>query len=165
MALKLALFLVLSVSSLVGAAEKDGNPINITSDAMEAETRINKVTFKGNVVARQNDLTITSSQLIAVYGDNGKELKEVLASGNVRITQQDKIAVADKALFLSLERKIILTGNPKVWEGKDIVAGSRIIYFLDGNRTIVEGGQERVRAVIHPKKEEAFANLTGKGIK
>lgn len=156
------LFILLS-SSIAAAAEKSNQPINITSDSMEAETKANKVVFKGNVVAKQQDVTITSNELMATYGDNGKELKDVLASGNVRITQQNKIAAAERALFLNAERKIILTGNPKVWQGKDIITGEKIIYFLDEDRTIVEGGQERVRATIHPKKEETFANSTGKG--
>lgn len=159
----LAMFLLLSLSSFVMAAEGSRQPINVTSGSMEAETSTNKVIFKGNVVARQKDITITSNELIATYVNDGKELKEVLATGNVRVTQQDKIAVADSALFLNTDRKIILTGNPKVWQGKDVVSGDKIIYFLDEDRTIVEGGQKRVRATIHPKKEEAFANLTGKG--
>lgn len=155
------LFLILVLlPSLLLAAEGSKQPINITSDSMEAETKANKVTFKGNVVARQKDMTITSSELTATYTDDGKELREVLATGNVRITQQDKIAVADSALFLNTERKIVLTGNPKVWQGKDLVSGEKIIYYLDEDRTIVEGG---TRAVIHPEKEGAFANPTGKG--
>ncbi len=159
----LALFLLLSFPSFAMAAEGSKQPINVTSDSMEAETSTNKVIFKGNVVARQKDITITSNELTATYTDNGKELKEVLAIGNVRVTQQNKIAVADNALFLNTDRKILLTGNPKVWQGKDVVSGDKIIYFLDEDRTIVEGGQKRVRATIHPKKEEAFANPTGKG--
>ncbi|MDO8444551.1 MAG: lipopolysaccharide transport periplasmic protein LptA [Deltaproteobacteria bacterium] len=163
MILRLTLLFVLLFTSVAAAAEKSTQPINIASDSMEAETKTNKVIFKGNVVAKQQDVTITSNELMATYGDNGKELKDVLATGNVRITQQNKIAAAERALFLNAERKIILTGNPKVWQGKDIITGEKIIYFLDEDRTIVEGGQERVRATIHPKKEEAFANSTGKG--
>lgn len=155
--------LLLFLPSRMFAAEGSKDPINITSDSMEAETKANRVTFRGNVVARQKDMTITSNELIATYAKGGKELSEVVATGNVRITQQDKIAVADRALFLNAERKIILTGNPKVWQGKDIVSGDKIVYFLDEDRTTVEGGQKRVQAVIHPKKEGAFANPTGKG--
>ena len=94
------------------------------------------------MVARQKDMTITSNELTATYTDDGKELREVVATGNVRITQQDKIAVADSALFLNTERKIVLTGSPKVWQGKDIVSGEKIIYFLDEDRTTVEGGTQ-----------------------
>ncbi|MBF8250548.1 MAG: lipopolysaccharide ABC transporter periplasmic protein LptA [Deltaproteobacteria bacterium] len=152
--------LLLLLPSLMFAVEGSKDPINITSDNMEAETKANRVTFRGNVVARQKDMTITSNELIATYIDGGKELSDVVATGNVRITQQDKIAVADRALFLNTERKIILSGNPKVWQGKDIISGDKIIYFLDEDRTIVEG---RTRAVIHPRKEGDFANPTGKG--
>lgn len=140
------------------------NPISITSDSMEAQPATNKVTFKGNVVAKQKDMTISSHELTANYSDNGKELIEILATGNVRVTQQDRIAVADRALFLNTERKIVLTGKPKVWKGNDTISGNKIIYYLDENRTVVEGGQERVRATIHPRKEEPIANPAGKGI-
>jgi len=158
--LSFSLLILLFLPSVLLAAEGSKESINITSDSMEAETKANKVTFRGNVVAKQKNMTITSGELIATYAEGGKELKEVVAIGHVRITQQDKIAVADKAIFLNNERKIILTGNPKVWQGKDTVSGDRIIYYLDEDRTTVEGG---TRAVINPKKEKAFANLTGKG--
>lgn len=151
---------MLFLPTLLFSEEGKKYPINITSDSMEAETKANKVTFNGNVVARQKDMTIKSDKLTATYSEGGKELREVLATGNVRITQQDKIATADNALFLDVERKIILTGSPKVWQGKDIVSGDRIIYFLDEDRTSVEGG---TRAVIHPTKEGTSANTTGKG--
>lgn len=155
--------LLLLLPSLLFAAEGSKQPINITSESMEAETKANKVTFRGNVVARQKDMTITSNELVATYSEGGKELRDVVATGNVRITQQEKIAVADQAIFLNNERKVILTGNPKVWQGKDIVSGDKIIYYLDEDRTTVEGGQKRVQAVIHPRKEGVFANSTGKG--
>lgn len=165
MNLRMAVMILLALFSIATAGEESRQPINITSNSLEAETKANKVVFKGNVVARQKDMTITSDELTATYGDNGKELKEVLAAGNVRITQQDMIAVADNALFMNTDRKIILTGNPKVWQGKDVVSGDKIIYFIDEKRTIVEAGQKRVQATIHPGKEEAFANPTGEGSK
>ena len=158
--LSIILFAMVFLPKLLFAAEGSKEPINIVSDSMEAETKTNKVVFRGNVVARQKDVTITSNELIATYSDGGKELKEVLATGNVRITQQDKIAVAEKALFLNVERKIILTGNPKVWQGKDVISGDEIVYYLDVDRTEVKG---KVRATIQPRKEETFANDTGKG--
>lgn len=158
-----AITLLFLLPSVMFAAEGSKEPIHVTSDSMEADTKSNKVIFRGNVVAKQKDVTITSNELIAAYEEGGNELKEVLATGNVRVTQQNKIAVSDKALFLNSERKIILTGNPKVWQEKDIVSGNKIIYFVDEDRTVVEGGQERVRATIHPKKEGTFANTTGKG--
>ena len=140
--LNFVFLILLFLPSLLFATEGGKQPINITSDSMEAETKANKVTFRGNVVARQKDMTITSNELTATYTDDGKELREVVATGNVRITQQDKIAVADSALFLNTERKIVLTGSPKVWQGKDIVSGEKIIYFLDEDRTTVEGGAQ-----------------------
>lgn len=158
--LNFVFLILLFLPSLLFATEGSKQPINITSDSMEAETKANKVTFRGNVVARQKDMTITSNELTATYTDDGKELREVVATGNVRITQQDKIAVADSALFLNTERKIVLTGSPKVWQGKDIVSGEKIIYFLDEDRTTVEGG---TKAVIHPRKEGTFEDPTGKG--
>ena len=160
MILRFFLLIILLAPHLSFAAEGSKEPINITSNSMEADTKANRVIFKGNVVARQKDMTITCNELVATYLDDGKELKEVLATGNVRITQQDKIAVADEALFFNVERRVILTGHPKVWQGKDIVSGEKIIYFLDEGRTIVEG---EVKATIQPKKEETFADPAGKG--
>ena len=57
-------------------------PIDITSDTVEADQKQNRVTFKGNVIAKQGDLTLYTNSLVVLYDQTAKKIKE-LQSGQV----------------------------------------------------------------------------------
>jgi lipopolysaccharide export system protein LptA len=58
-------------------------------------------------------------------------------------------------VFYNPEQKIVLTGNPRVWQGADVISGERITIFVKENRSIVEGSKDkRVSATIYPKTKE-----------
>lgn len=133
-----------------GAAPK--KPINITSDKMEADKGASVVVFKGNVVVVE-DFTLCSNELYVYYDDN-KEVKDIVADGDVRIFQQDKTATAGKASYDRKNRTLVLTEDPKVVQCTDTVKGDKITVYLDEDRAMVEsGGGGRVRAVIMPEKK------------
>jgi lipopolysaccharide export system protein LptA len=127
-------------------------PVRITSDTLEADNRRNVVAFKGNVVARQEDMVIFSDTMTVDY-DPGGGLKKITAEGNVRINQEDRIATGKKVVFYNPEQKIVLTGDPRVWQGDNLITGDRIVVLLEEDRVVIEGGSEgRVSATIYPKE-------------
>lgn len=128
-------------------------PITITSNSMEARKKANLVIFKGDVVAEQKDYTLYSKELYVYYAE-GKEIKEMIATGDVRIVQLNKVATGEKAVYNRENRTVVLTGNPQVEQDCDIVKGERITIFLDEDKSLVEGGRDnRVKAVVNPKDE------------
>ena len=82
-----------------------------------------------------------------------KETDEIVAIGNVFITQGGKRASGDRAVYLDKLQKIILTGAPKAtaWEEGNMIEGREMIFLLDKDRFVVN---ERVRMKIYPKDEE-----------
>lgn len=131
-------------------------PINITSDRMEANNKNQTVIFMGNVVAKREDMVIFSNQISTLYTKGGEIIK-ITAQGSVKINQDDRIATCEEAVFLQPSQKIILTGNPKVWQGNNIVKGEKITILLDEDKIEIQGGkQNRVNAIIYPtgKKTE-----------
>jgi lipopolysaccharide export system protein LptA len=55
--------------------------------------------------------------------------------------------------YFAKERKAVLSGNAKAWQGQNMVTGKTITYFLDEKRSVVEPDAStngRVRAVLHP---------------
>ena len=61
----------------------------------------------------------------------------------------------EEPVYYQGEGKIVLTENPSVQQGRDVVEGHKIIIFLNENRSIVEGSEtERVKATIFPKEEK-----------
>jgi len=75
--------------------------------------------------------------------------------GDVKVTQQDRLATAKKAIFYQKEQKIMLHGRPVVTKGQDRVEGDLITIYLKEGRSVVEGGAGApVQAVLFPGKKE-----------
>ena len=148
-------------------------PIRITSDRMEADQQARTIAFEGHVLVRQSDLTITSNRLKVTMAQETKGGKAVAQkhaigaadpaqridyidfTGDVKVTQQDRVATAQEAIFMQKERKILLKGSPVVTKGQDRIQGKLITIYLKDNRCVVEGGQgAQVRAVLFPEKKE-----------
>jgi lipopolysaccharide export system protein LptA len=151
-------------------------PINITSKRFSAKNFSGgkEVTFEGSVRVQQGDLVLTCDRLIIMYDEkmqgteqNGsnkktvnKELqtasgiKSITASGNVKMTQNDRMAVAGKAFFDNTKRTITLTeGPPRLWQGPDVLAAQTIVIYLDENRSELLGGDDSlITAIINPVK-------------
>jgi lipopolysaccharide export system protein LptA len=128
-----------------------GEPIDITSDRVETFSRDNLIAFKGNVIARQKDVVIYADSVEAVLSQDGKGIERVIAGGNVKIQQGLRVASCQKAIFYNLERKVVLTGDPKVLDGENMVSGEEILFDVERNRVEVKGGSvERGKAKIQP---------------
>jgi len=129
-------------------------PIDITSDRVETYSKENLIIFKGNVTARQKDIVIYADSLEAVVIEGGKGIEKVTAGGNVKIQQGLRVANCQKAVFYNIDQKVILTGDPKVWEGDDMVSGDEIVFDIEKNLIEVKGGPGgRGKAKIHPGGE------------
>jgi outer membrane protein assembly factor BamD len=129
-------------------------PVDITSDRVETYSKENLIIFKGNVIARQKDVVIYADSIEATVFEGGKGIKQVLASGNVKIQQGLRVASCQRAVFHNLDQKIILTGDPRVSEGDNMVSGEEIIFDLTQNRVEVKGGAGgRGKAKIYPGGE------------
>ncbi len=130
-------------------------PIDITSDTVEADGKKNTATFKGNVVAKQEDVTLYANTLLIIYDPDTKKLKEIMATGNVKVVQMDRRATGQKMTFDQDKNKIVLDGNAVVREGTNVIRGERIIFYVDEERSVVEPAKgDRVRTSITPPAKE-----------
>lgn len=140
-------------------------PIVVTSDRMELDQRRNTITYTGRVAAQQGATTLNSQVLTAYYDPEMKGLREVIAEGQVQVTQGERVATGSKAIFSDRDQTITLTGNPVVRQGNSRVSGARIIFFIEQDRAVVEGGAQRVRATIYPEdmqRREEEKGVAGK---
>lgn len=147
---------------------KNDAPIHIASDRMEVNQKDKVVSFEGHVVVQQADLTITG-KVLRVYtlegpakqaGEGAESAKadridRIEVEGEVKISQQDKIATADKAIYYHEQQKIVLMGKPQFSQGQDTISGRLITLYLPEQRTVVEGAQDTpVHAVLYPEQKE-----------
>lgn len=145
---------------------KSDSPLHIASDRMEVRQQDKTIVFQGHVVVRQDDLTITGNQLKVTAAQVGKSVKadqsaivdkidRIEVEGDVKITQREKQATANKAVYYHQEQKIVLMGNPVVSQGQDKVQGRLITLYIAEGKSVVEGGEESpVQALLHPSRKE-----------
>ena len=133
--------------------ELGSRPIDVTADSLSADSTRNIVTFEGNVVARQADITLYADRVQADYSREAGAIDRIEAVGNVRFVQEGREARAPRATFYNLEQRIVLTGGATLRQGQNTVQGETVTIFLRENRSVVTGGKDggRVQAVINPK--------------
>ena len=137
-----------------GLSDKRG-PINIDSDTAEGNQKQNTVTFKGNVIAKQDDSTLYAGTLVVYYDPDTKRIKEIVATGQVKIVQAERRATSQKVTFYQDENKVVLDGEAVIREGENVIRGERVTYYVDEERSVVEGGKgSRVNTTITPPKKE-----------
>ncbi len=135
-----------------GKLMDSSQPIDITSDRVEAYSKENRIIFRGNVTARQKDIVIYADSLETMVIEGGKGIEKVIAGGNVKIQQGLRVANCQKAVFHNVDQTLILTGDPKVWEGNNMVSGDEIVFHIEQDRIEVKGGPGgRGKAKILPE--------------
>ncbi len=137
-------------------------PIEISADRLSADSVKNSVNFEGNVVAKQGDVTLHADHLFAEYTRSAGVIEKIVAEGNVRVTQEDREARAERGVFYNLERRIVLSGGAGLTQGGNTVKGETVTIYLRENRSVVTGGEGgRVRAVIQPKSSPGTKEKPG----
>jgi len=129
----------------------DRGPVRIESTSLEFEYRTGQLTYRGDVKVSQADLTL-SSDVLSVTLDmktTGKP-REIVAQGNVRIVNGERVATGGRAVFDQDTQTITLSEAAVLRDGPNEVAGDKVVVYLDEQRSVVEGGNDRVRAVLFP---------------
>jgi lipopolysaccharide export system protein LptA len=141
------------------------SPITIHSNTLEVDQNLRVIVFRGKVRAKTEEMVVDCQKMIVYYAASATKnesnlesgrIEKIVALGNVIIERSDgSMARAGKAVFYQNDEKVVLTDNPVVKQGRDLVEGHKIIMFLDENRSIIEGGEtKRVKATIFPKEEK-----------
>jgi lipopolysaccharide export system protein LptA len=133
--------------------ELGSQPIEITADRVSADSVRNSVTFEGNVVAQQGDVTMYSNRLWAEYSKEAGAIERIEAEGAVRFVQAGREARAPRATFYNFLQQVVLSGGADLREGENTLQGEMVTIYIRENRSVVTGGEEggRVKAVITPK--------------
>ncbi len=150
-------------------SKQSDEPMEITSNRMEAFNEKKLVVFSGNATATQGSNVLKADQLLLYYKKDPEkkekigsietertgDLEKIEAKGNVSLTQGKRVATGDEAIYYRDSNKIIMTGNAVLNEGKNSIRGDRVIVFLSENRGIVESNtQKQVKAIIYPQEKK-----------
>jgi lipopolysaccharide export system protein LptA len=109
---------------------------------------------------KQGAQTQNGQQNAQSAGPDTSRVQNIVAVGNVRIDQGARWAVGGQAVFDQGQRTLVLTLNPVLHDGPNVVAGDRVTVYLDENRSIVEGGRKRVKATLYPNNNTNSPNAS-----
>ncbi|NIA19407.1 MAG: lipopolysaccharide transport periplasmic protein LptA [Xanthomonadaceae bacterium] len=134
-------------------------PIDITADRLDIDQQKGQAVFKGEVIARQDEMTLQADTMTILFVEKENDVKEIIANGSVTIDLGEKRATCETAHFYTAVNKVILSGKPLLKEGKNVIEGEKIIFFLNEDRSIVEGKKDsRVKTTIFPGQKGLFNN-------
>lgn len=134
------------------------NRIEITSDRLLYDIEKTVAEFSGNVRAVQDDRVITAASLKIFHSQEGLQgesrsaaIEKIIASGNVVIHFENRVAQADQAVYINDTKVLILSGSPaRIVSGNDTISGDQITYYQTSGRIEVESGRDRrVEAQFH----------------
>jgi lipopolysaccharide transport protein LptA len=135
-------------------------PIDIKSESMSLDYQNHSVLWTGHVHANQANAQLTSDNLRVNYFDKDfKDLKDMVADGNVRISQGTRWATGQHGVMDQTKRTMVLTGSPVVHDCANQITGKRITVFLDTSRSVVEGAH----AVIFPHSGQGAEDAAPSG--
>lgn len=141
--------------------------LHIVADKMLTKKDGAVVEFIGNVKATRLDSIVCADSMEIYFSEkdtdsgNGRagnksaknRIKKIISTGNVRYSEGDRKAFADKAFYATKEDVLVLTGNsPKLMTGKSFVSGKKITLFRLQDKVIVESdASKKVEALFHPE--------------
>lgn len=143
--------------------------IIITSQSLVFKNQENAAVFEGKVVLTKGEFVMHADQMIVhfegspvsaaspksgkagassarpttpdlpTFGNRAVSLID--AMGNVVMEQGKRKAKSKKALYYQREEKLVLTGDPEVWEQGYRVTGTKMTVLLREDRSIVESSR------------------------
>ena len=119
-------------------------PVTIDADEVVLHRRTNKAVFSGNVVAVRGGFRLTSHTLTVTYGEN-QRVTHLLAEGDVRVTEEERVVTARRAEFDNVREVLTLIGDAVLTEGDNVIRGDRVIFTLGTDEVRVERVRARVR--------------------
>lgn len=155
---------------LPGGESRD--PIQIDADRLEWFDKEQKAIYTGNVVAKQGEATLKSSQLRifmlkaqkgaaeaggatpsgpGVGGDN--QIERMEADGPVELIQKDQTATGDRGVYERGTNAVTLIGNVALRQSGHVTYGDRLVYDLDTRQAVVQNP----RGTFAPRNAPAAA--------
>lgn len=116
----------------------------ITSKTLVTDNKAKTAIFEGDVIAKKGDIKIFSDKMAVFYSEekSGSNIKKIEAEGNIRLLKEDRVITSKFATYFSEPvEKIIFTGEPKASEGENVVTGTKMIYLIKDDVSIVENSK------------------------
>jgi len=123
---------------------------DVSSERMTFDSKTRIFIFEEKVPVFRFAMTILFDHFQVMNDTSEKSIERIIATGNVRFQQGQHSAVAERADYFESEQKLVLTGNPRVWDtqAQDELTGEEIVLLLQEEKVLVK----QARVLFHPRK-------------
>lgn len=130
--------------------EGHATTLDVSSERMTFDSKSRSFIFEEKVRVVRCAMTITCEHLQVIRSEKGNAFERIIATQNVHFQQGTRSGVADRADYFEVDQKLILTGNPRVWDTQERneLVGDEIVVMLQEERVLVK----RARVLFHPRK-------------
>jgi lipopolysaccharide export system protein LptA len=124
--------------------------LDVSSERMTFDSKTRIFVFEEKVRVLRCAMTILCDRLQVVNDTSEKSVERIVATGNVRFQQGKHSAASERADYFESEQKLVLTGNPRVWDTQehDELTGEEIVLLLQEEKVFVK----QARVLFHPRK-------------
>jgi len=121
-----------------------GQPI--TGEAQKLEFKKDRIVYSGKVKLTRGEAVLKAQKVTILLDEEGRPLK-LIAEKNVIYIEPARRATADYAEYDLRAETILLRGNAKVEERKNVLEAEEIVYDRRNETLQAKGGAGRVRTI------------------
>lgn len=153
----LLIIFVLFLNSPVNSIETEvKKAITITSQSLTINKKENRAHFYGNVIAKKDNMTVFADSMLVYYDETGTRIEKIEAEGNVKVIKDTRTIISEKATYVAADDSITFVGEPVAVDGKNIIKGDKIIYYISEDRSVVSNSR------VYLKENHTDKDVRGK---
>ena len=122
-------------------------PVQVTADQLAVNNADGSAVFSGNVLVTQGEMKLAAAEVKVTYGTEKNDIKELVASGGVTVTNLGDAAEAREAVYTIDSGVIVLSGDVLLTQGPSAMAGQRLTINLKDGTGVMDG---RVTTTFQP---------------
>ena len=124
-------------------------PVEVTADQLSVDQSNGRAVFDGNVLVVQGEVRLSAGRVAIEYAPEGSDnaIERLVASGGVTFVTASDAAEAGEAVYSVAEGVVTLSGDVLLTQGRNAIAGDRLVVDLSSGNGRMEG---RVRTVFTP---------------
>ena len=128
----------------------------ITSDELHSDQQNHVSVFTGNVVVIGTNFRMTCQEMTVNFTKDNK-VDTILATGDVIITQPDRITHCGRAQYFHDDDKFVLTDSPTILDHKNQISGPEITIYRTTQKMEIKG---RSQVTLGPGSMGSAPNAT-----
>ena len=127
-----------------GLKQDTSLPVEVKADSLAVNQADGSATFTGNVVVGQGDMRLAAQTVRVEYGQGGKSIEKLHATGGVTLASKTDAAEAREEVYTIATGAVVMTGNVLLTQGQSAISGQKLVIDLKAGTGRMDGGVSTV---------------------